>query len=54
MTLLTKEQQEELQQLIHEISTEAQNVVGDYTKTPSEDSGSVVHIHIDSPFLGEK
>ena len=34
--------------------TEAKIVVEDYKKTPTEISGSVTHIHIDSPLLGEE
>ena len=48
---LTKEQQEELQKITDELSDFASDVVNDYTKNPSEISGSVVNIHQDSPFL---
>ena len=50
---LTKEQQDELQTLIDSINEEAKKVVEDYSKNPSEISGSVIKIHEDSPFLDE-
>ena len=50
---LTKEQQEELDKLQEEILDEAKKVVNDYIDTPSEVSGSAVHIDYDSPFLDE-
>ena len=51
---LTKKDKEELQKLINEINNEAEKVVEDYVKTPSEESGSFVHIHENSPFLATK
>ena len=51
---LTKEQKQELRKLAFEASIEAKIVVEDYKKTPSEISGSVTHIHIDSPLLEEE
>tara|TARA_R100000084_G_C4649165_1_gene148635 strand:+ start:1586 stop:1831 length:246 start_codon:yes stop_codon:yes gene_type:complete len=48
---LTKEEQEELDKLIKEITEEAKLVVEDYAKNPSEVSGSVIQIHEDSPLL---
>tara|TARA_Y100000034_G_scaffold125205_1_gene174435 strand:+ start:910 stop:1086 length:177 start_codon:yes stop_codon:yes gene_type:complete len=51
MSELTKEQQELLEQLTKEISNLATVVVDDYEITPSEVSGSITEIHIDSPLL---
>ena len=51
--LLTKRQKEKLQKLTDEIMGNAKSVVEDYTKIPSEISGSVISIHEDSPFMDE-
>ena len=51
---LTKKQQKEIEKLIKEITEEAKKVVEDYSKNPSQISGSVVQIHEDSPLLDEK
>ena len=51
--LLNKKQKEELQSLINEISLEAKEVRLDYEKNKSDMSGSVVHVHENSPFLDE-
>ena len=48
---LTKEQREELEKLKNEILDEAKKVVEDYVDNPSENSGSSVNIHQNSPFL---
>ena len=48
---LTKKEHEELQKIIDEINEQAKKVVNDYTKNPSEMSGSVIQIHESSPFL---
>ena len=48
---LSKEQKEELEELIEEISSLSVEVLEDYKINPSELSGSVTQIHIDSPFL---
>ena len=48
---LTKKQKEELQQLVHEMSELAEEVVVDYDTNPSEISGSIIRIHQDSEFL---
>jgi len=48
---LTKKQQKELKELIDEINIEAEKVIKDYAENPSEMSGSVVHVHENSPFL---
>ena len=51
---LTKKQKEELQRLTDEIMGLAVKVVDDYETTPSEMSGSITEVHIDSPILDEK
>ena len=48
---MKKKQQEELQKALDEIMEEAKNVVDDYTKNPSDMSGSVVQINESSPFM---
>ena len=53
MSELTKEQQELLKRLTDEIMNIATEVVDDYETNPSEMSGSVTQIHIDSPILDE-
>lgn len=61
---LTKEQEEELRKLIDEINQEAIKLIDDYTKNPSEMSGSVhptegkvkgvgVMVGMDSDYLDE-
>jgi len=52
-SILTKEQQKELGKLIKEITQHAKSVVEDYSKNPSEISGSMIQIHENSPFLNE-
>ena len=54
MDELTKKQKEELQKLADGMSQEAKSVRLDYKKTPSEISGSQVHIHENSPYLKER
>ena len=51
---LTKEQQEELQELTNEITSEAKKVREDYNNNPSEISGSITQVHINSPELDKK
>ena len=46
-----KVMKEELEQLKKEIMEEAKKVVDDYAKNPSELSGSLTHIHENSPAL---
>ena len=53
MDKLTKEEQKELNKLIDEINEEAKNIVEDYTKNPSQISGSVVQVNEHSPYLDE-
>ena len=43
----------ELEKLLKEITDEAKSVVEDYIKNPPENSGSIVQIHENSPFLKE-
>ena len=49
-----KEQQELLQRLTDEIMNLATEVVQDYELNPSEMSGSITEVHIDSPLLKDK
>ena len=49
-----KLEKEELERLKKEILEEAKKVVEDYTKNPSEISGSLTHIHENSPALDTK
>ena len=51
---LTKEQQEELKELQKQMIDEAKKVRNDFKNNPSEDSGSVVVVHENSPYLVEK
>ena len=51
---IKKKQQEELQKALDEIMEEAKNVVKDYTKNPSEMSGSVTQVHQNSPYLATR
>ena len=48
---LTKKEKEELKKIQDEILDEAKKVVEDYSKNPSEMSGSIQHIHENSPAL---
>ena len=48
---LTKEQKKQLQELTDEIIGKAKEVVEDYSKKPSQISGSVVRVHENSPYL---
>ena len=50
---LTESDIKELQKIIDEINEEAKKVVEEYSKTPSDLSGSLVQIHQNSPFLEE-
>ena len=49
--LLTKEQEKELQSLIDDITFSAKEVRLDYKKNKSESSGSMIHVHENSPYL---
>tara|TARA_B100001564_G_C20448307_1_gene582212 strand:- start:585 stop:758 length:174 start_codon:yes stop_codon:yes gene_type:complete len=51
---LTKEQQQELEQIAAEIEAEAIQMRLDYEQNPSEESGSVVYIHPDAEFLNDE
>tara|TARA_R100001129_G_C5171956_1_gene205110 strand:- start:92 stop:340 length:249 start_codon:yes stop_codon:yes gene_type:complete len=44
-------QEKELEKLKKEILDEAKKVVDNYVENPSEESGSTVNIHQNSPFL---
>ena len=54
MKELTKEQKEELKRLVDEIMNLATSVVDDYEMNPSEMSGSITEVHIDSPILEDE
>ena len=51
---MTKKDKQELKRLQDEIIKEAKKVVEDYIKTPSEMSGSVTQVNINSPLLNKK
>ena len=51
MKELTKEQKEELKRLADEIMNLATSVVDDYEMNPSETSGSITEVHMNSPVL---
>jgi hypothetical protein len=48
---LTKKQQEKLKKMAKDMKFAAFSVVEDYKKNPSEVSGSVTHVHENSPAL---
>ena len=54
MSELTKEQQELLKRLADEIMNLATSVVDDYEMNPSEMSGSITEVHVDSPILEDE
>ena len=49
--MLTKIEKEELKKLIKEITQEAKNVIEDYVNNPSEITGSITQVHMNSPLL---
>ena len=51
---LTKEQQQELEQLALEIEAEAIQMKLDYEDNPSDMSGSVVYVNPDAEFLNDE
>ena len=51
---LTREQQKELQKLTDELADISIRVIEDYKLNPSEMSGSITQVHIDSPILNNK
>ena len=51
---LTEKQKRELKDLAFEIIYDAEQVVEDYEKNPSKESGSFVHIHENSPYLATR
>ena len=51
---LTKEQQELLKRLADEMMNLATSVVDDYEMNPSELSGSITEVHMDSPMLEDE
>ena len=50
---LTDDQKKELQKLADEVQKEAELVIKEYEKTPSELSGSAFHFHENAPFLSD-
>ena len=50
---LTKQEKQELERLIKEITEEAKAVVKDYVNNPSEMSGSITQVAEGSPLLKE-
>ena len=48
---LTEEQKKELRKLMDELDIAAKDVFKDYHDNPSEMSGSITQVHIDSPIL---
>jgi len=54
MKELTKQQEIELEQLYKELMKLATEVVLDYEENPSELSGSITEVHMDSPILDEE
>ena len=54
MSELTKEQQELLKRLAEEMMNLATSVVDDYEMNPSEMSGSITEVHMDSPILEDE
>ena len=51
---LTETQKKQLEKLMEAIIRDAQLVVEDYEKNPSDLSGSIIQIHEDSPLLISK
>ena len=51
---MNKNNKEELQKSINEITEEAKSVVEDYVNNPTEMSGSVTQVHENSPYLATK
>jgi|TARA_R100000234_G_C4979957_1_gene170303 hypothetical protein len=51
---MNKKREKELKKLISEITREAKNVVDDYTKNPSEMSGSITQVHENSPLIATR
>jgi len=49
--LLTDEGKKELEKIVKEIDNLAVDIVKDYAKNPSNESGSVVLVHQNSPLL---
>jgi len=51
---VNKKQKKELKKLMEELIKEAQLVIEDYKKNPSELSGSITQVHEDSPLLATR
>ena len=52
--LFTEEGKKELEKIVKEINSIAINVVEDYANIPSEESGSVIFVHQESPLLDDE
>ena len=48
------QRKKELEKLLKEITDKAKKVVEDYTKNPSEISGSIIQVHENSPLIDDK
>ena len=51
---LTKEQITELKKLADEITDSAKEVLDDYEKNPNTETGSIIQIHEESPYMEER
>ena len=52
--LFTEEGKKELEKIVKEINSIAINVVEDYANIPSDESGSVIFVHQESPLLDDE
>ena len=52
--LFTDEGKKELEKIVKEINSIAINVVEDYANIPSDESGSVIFVHQESPLLDDE
>ena len=51
LELMTDEGKKELEKIVKDINNIAIDIVEDYANIPSEESGSVIFVHQDSPLL---
>ena len=52
--LLTDEGKKELEKIVKDINNIAIDIVEDYANIPSEESGSVIFVHQESPLLDDE
>ena len=52
--LLTDEGKKELEKIVNDINNIAIDIVEDYANIPSEESGSVIFVHQESPLLNNE